>query len=82
MIGLLLQIVGVAALAVVAFRLLAGPARPDEAIHPEHLLEESWAVYRASRAIHDEVSAALQAMLDEASAHDQAGRRDAGQAQP
>lgn len=32
----------------------------------EQLLQESWALYRASRAIHDETAAALQAMLDEA----------------
>jgi hypothetical protein len=66
MIGLLLQVVGIAALAVVGFRLLVGPTRSDEALRRQQLLEESWAVYRASRAIHDETSAALQAMLDEA----------------
>jgi Tfp pilus assembly protein PilN len=32
----------------------------------QRLLEESWALYRASRRIHDETAAALQSMLDEA----------------
>jgi hypothetical protein len=32
----------------------------------ERLLEESWAVYRASRTIHDQTVEALQAMLDAA----------------
>lgn len=32
------------------------------------MLEESWAVYRAARQIHDQTAAALQAMLDEARA--------------
>lgn len=32
----------------------------------EQLLRESWAIYRASRQIHDQTAAALQAMLDEA----------------
>ena len=34
----------------------------------QRLLEESWAIYRASRQIHDQTAAALQAMLDEARA--------------
>lgn len=32
----------------------------------QRLLAESWAVYRASRAIHDEMARTLQALLDEA----------------
>ena len=35
----------------------------------ERLLEESWAIYRASRAIHDQTAVALQEMLDAARAH-------------
>ncbi len=34
----------------------------------EQLLRESWAIYRASRQIHDKTTEALQAMLDEARA--------------
>ena len=34
----------------------------------ERLLQESWAIYRASRQIHDRTAAALQAMLNEARA--------------
>ncbi len=37
----------------------------------ERLLRESWAVYRASRRIHDETAGALQAMLDQARAREQ-----------
>lgn len=32
----------------------------------EQLLRESWAIYQASRRIHDKTTVALQAMLDEA----------------
>ena len=35
----------------------------------QRLLEESWAIYRASRAIHDQTTVALQEMLDAARAH-------------
>lgn len=34
----------------------------------QRLLEESWAIYRASRHIHDKTTEALQAMLDAARA--------------
>ena len=34
----------------------------------QRLLEESWAIYRASRAIHDQTTIALQEMLDAARA--------------
>lgn len=39
-------------------------ARRDD--RRERLLAESWAIYRASRQIHDRTAAALQAMLDAA----------------
>ena len=35
----------------------------------QRLLEESWAIYRASRAIHEQTTIALQEMLDAARAH-------------
>jgi Tfp pilus assembly protein PilN len=41
----------------------------------QRMLEESWALYRASRAIHDQTAAALQSMLDEA----RRGRPEAGE---
>jgi hypothetical protein len=50
-----------------AFQLFArwSAARDDRR---QRLLEESWAIYRASRVIHDQTTEALQAMLDAARA--------------
>lgn len=59
-----------AGLALVALSVLAvgmfsrGHAKRDQ--RREQLLAESWAIYRASRAIHDQTAAALRALLDEA----------------
>ena len=51
-----------------AFQLFARwhAARDDRR---QRLLEESWAIYRASRAIHNQTTVALQEMLDAARAH-------------
>lgn len=41
--------------------------------HRQAMLEESWAIYRASRRIHDQTTAALQEMLDAARANKYGG---------